>query len=132
MNLIKGISLGILVLALSACGTSDAELREQGFSEAYIEGFHDGEHSGITEEGNRWDHYVRDEDRFENDPDYRAGWLAGEAEGREEEKQAEAVRSAVGLGVAIESASHSGGDPDETAQDVIDHTDTSGMEALGQ
>ena len=71
----------ILTVILTGCGTSDSALRDAGFSEAYVQGFHDGRHSGMSEEGNPYEHYIRDERRFTDDSAYRDGWLAGEIEG---------------------------------------------------
>jgi hypothetical protein len=67
---------------MSGCATSDATLREGGHNEAYIQGFHDGRHSGMNEAGNYLEHMVKDTRKFAEDPDYRAGWDAGEAEGK--------------------------------------------------
>jgi len=66
---------------LSGCATSDATLRESGHNEAYIQGFHDGRHSGMNEAGNFLERMVKDTQKFADNPDYRAGWHAGEAEG---------------------------------------------------
>lgn len=43
---------------LTACGTTDSTLREQGRSEAYVTGLHDGRHSGMQEAGNEFEHYI--------------------------------------------------------------------------
>ena len=64
-------------LLLTAWGTTDSQLQQQGRSQAYITGFHDGRHSGMKEEGNNFEHYIRDEARYNSDPDYRTGWDLG-------------------------------------------------------
>ena len=84
----------LLALGLVACGTSDTQLQQEGRSAAYLQGFHDGRHSGMKEAGNNWEHYIRDHQRFESEPDYRDGWLAGEAEGKQLQQQATAVGEA--------------------------------------
>lgn len=73
------------------CQTSDATLRESGKTEAYITGFHDGRHSGMKEAGNYLEHMVKDAKRFEEDVDYRQGWLDGEQEGIRIQNQANAA-----------------------------------------
>lgn len=75
-------ALGLIAL-LAACGTTDSELRQSGYSASYIQGFHDGRHSGMQEAGNDYEDYIKDQLRFDNDADYQRGWLAGEAEGQQ-------------------------------------------------
>ena len=77
-----------------ACGTTDTSMREQKHTESYIQGFHDGRHSGMKEEGNYFEHYIRDIERFKTDSEYKAGWLAGEAEGKRLQKQANEIGAA--------------------------------------
>ena len=72
----------LLLGVLAGCGTTDTAMREQGRSESYVLGFHDGRHSGMKEEGNVFEQFIRDQSSFENDPEYRDGWLAGEREGQ--------------------------------------------------
>jgi hypothetical protein len=76
---------------MTGCATSDATLRERGLSESYIQGFHDGRHSGMAEAGNFLDHVVKNSQRYANDAEYRAGWLAGEAEGKQMQEEANAA-----------------------------------------
>ena len=87
------IALGLL-LTVAACGTTDSAMQQQGRSESYITGFHDGRHSGLKEAGNNYEHYIKDVKRFESDADYREGWLAGEAEGKQEKGEASGHGSA--------------------------------------
>ena len=81
LGIVGYVALAISLLAISGCETTDTTLRESGRSEAYITGFHDGRHSGMKEAGNYLEHMVKDGKRFEEDAEYRAGWLAGEQEG---------------------------------------------------
>ncbi len=81
-------------LLLTGCATSDSTLREQGHSESYIQGFHDGRHSGMAEAGNFLEHVVKNSQRYANDAEYRAGWLAGEAEGKQMQEEANAATGA--------------------------------------
>jgi hypothetical protein len=71
----KILSTIFMFMVLMACGTTDGSLKEQGKTEAYIQGFHDGRHSGMKEEGNHYEHFIKDEARFAGDPDYKSGWL---------------------------------------------------------
>ncbi|MBW8189839.1 hypothetical protein K0504_02230 [Neiella marina] len=112
------VCIVLIAFSLIACGTTDSELTSKGASHDYILGFHDGRHSGIKEAGNHWDHYVRDEQKFSNNKDYRDGWLAGEAEGKELQKQA--VTVGVAAAVASEAISVKGEmvDLDKVAQEA--------------
>lgn len=80
------------------CGTSDSSLKNHGKSASYIQGFHDGRHSGMQEAGNNWEHYIRDEVRFKSDADYHQGWVAGESEGKQLQAQATAIGNAAATG----------------------------------
>ena len=111
MNSISAIFVALAmfaVLALSTgCQTSDATLREQGRNESYIMGFHDGRHSGMKEAGNYFEHMVKDTGRFESDTDYKAGWLAGEAEGQRIQEAANAATESSQAGkIADEAGPH--------------------------
>ena len=76
MRLFGIFLIGILAGQLTGCGTTDSALTESGRSETYIQGFHDGRHSGMREAGNNYEHYIRDQSKFDSEPDYRDGWLA--------------------------------------------------------
>ena len=102
--LIKAMSMSLLMITLVGCGTSDGALREQGRSESYITGFHDGRHSGMKEAGNYLEHIVKDIQRFKNDADYQAGWRAGEAEGIHMQEQANAATNSYNAGKAADNA----------------------------
>src|SRR5210317_1822269 len=82
-NMIRWLVVMILsTLVTVGCGTTDSALKEQGRSQSYITGFHDGRHSGLKEAGNNYEHYIKDTERFKSDTDYQEGWLAGEVEGK--------------------------------------------------
>ena len=122
----------LAVLALTACGTTDSALQQQGRSEAYITGFHDGRHSGLKEAGNHYEQFIKDTERFDADAEYRAGWLAGEAEGKK--LQAQAV--AAGNAAAGAAAGYSIGkeveknEPDKVARDAVKGVDTEVLKGL--
>ena len=70
VNLLKlkiVLALGLSVF-LFGCATSDSALRESGHVEAYLQGFHDGRHSGMREAGNYFEHIVKDAERFQKIP----------------------------------------------------------------
>ncbi len=113
---------------LTGCVTSDATLREGGHSEAYIQGFHDGRHSGMKEAGNYLEHMVKDTQRFAEDAEYRGGWLAVEAEGIRIQQEANSVGSAYsGYKVRKEVEKTQ---PDAIGRDVMKDVDTSTLENL--
>ena len=131
MKIIKGLALLYCGLILAGCETTDATLREQGKSDAYIMGFHDGRHSGMQEAGNYLEHYVKDEKRFESDVNYREGWLAGEAEGLRIQQEA---NGAVGVYSAYEIGKEAGKATDygKVGQDAVKDVDPSTLEGLEQ
>jgi len=98
------IGISLLTLVLWGCGTSDGSMREQGRSESYITGFHDGRHSGMKEAGNYLEHIVKDTQRFKEDADYQSGWLAGEAEGKRMQEQSNAAVNAYNAGRTTDKA----------------------------
>ncbi|MEM9256729.1 MAG: hypothetical protein AAGA91_14880 [Pseudomonadota bacterium] len=123
----------VLCATLVSCGTTDSALREQGNSESYIQGFHDGRHSGMKEEGNPYEQYIRDEVRFADDADYRSGWLDGEAEGKTLQDQAVTIgNAAAGAYSGSQTDRDSGHDMDDVARDAVKGVDTTGLETLGQ
>jgi hypothetical protein len=128
----KTISALLLVgccLFLGGCQTSDATLREQGRSDAYVLGFHDGRHSGMQEAGNFLEHFVQDEKRFGSDPEYREGWLAGEAEGKRIQQESHAavgVYSSNQIGKEIDQAT----DYEQIGRDAVKDIDPSSLKSL--
>lgn len=114
---------------LAGCQTSDATLREQGRSDAYTLGFHDGRHSGMQEAGNFLEHFVQDQTRFEQDLEYREGWLAGEAEGKRMQQEA---NTAVGVYSAYEIGKEVGKstDYDKIGKKAVKDVDTSLLKNL--
>jgi hypothetical protein len=129
MRLITSIALVCYCLLLAACQTSDSSLREQGRSDAYVAGFHDGRHSGMQEAGNFLEHFVQDKTRFESDPEYRDGWLAGETEGKRIQQEA---NGAVGVYSAYDIGKEAGKatDYDRIGQEAVKDVDTSGLKTL--
>lgn len=128
------VILALAVLFLTACGTTDTAMRDQGRSESYVSGFHDGRHSGMKEAGNNWENYIRDHERFETDDQYKSGWLAGEAEGKRLQAQAKAVGEAGAgaytgyqVGKEVEKSSPH---PEKAAKEAMKGVDTDALKAL--
>jgi hypothetical protein len=122
------------LLLLVACGTTDSTMRQAGHNEAYVQGFHDGRHSGMQEAGNSWEHYIRDKQRFDTDSEYRAGWIAGETEGKSLQAQAQSIgNSAAGAysGQRVsEEVDQAQPAPQKIANDVMQGVDTSELKSL--
>ena len=135
MKITLMMSAVVSLVLLAACGTTDSQMQQQGHSMAYIQGFHDGRHSGMKEEGNYFEHFMRDEVRYASEPDYHTGWNAGEAEGIRLQDQATSAGTAAAAGMAAGSVSkevHKQNDPDRIARDVLKNTDTSDLKSLEQ
>jgi hypothetical protein len=131
----KILSTIFMFMVLMACGTTDGSLKEQGKTEAYIQGFHDGRHSGMKEEGNHYEHFIKDEARFAGDPDYKSGWLAGEVEGKALQDQAVSIGNAAAgaySGSQISKETRKNSDMDKVARDAVKGVDTTGMDSLGK
>jgi hypothetical protein len=114
---------------MTGCATSDATLRERGLSEAYIQGFHDGRHSGMAEAGNFLEHIVKNSERFANDAEYRAGWFAGEAEGKQMQEEATAAAGAYS-GSQINKEYKKSHDYDAIGRDATKGVDPKSLEPL--
>jgi len=119
------LSLGVL----AGCGTTDTAMREQGRSESYVLGFHDGRHSGMKEEGNVFEQFIRDQSSFENNPEYRDGWLAGEKEGQKLQYEAN-IASAAYSDYQAGKAYDRSNNIDKIANDAIKDIDTSDLNEL--
>ena len=121
-----------LTVLLGGCATSDSTLREQGHSDAYVLGFHDGRHSGMQEEGNYLEHYVKDYEKFATDREYAAGWMAGEMEGKSLQDQSQAVADGY-TGYEIgQEADKASVHPKKITKDVMKGVDTSDFDKLGK
>jgi len=132
-NYFSKIFIVIIASFLIACGTTDGALKDQGRSESYIQGFHDGRHSGMKEEGNNFEHYLKDEARFASDPGYKTGWLAGEVEGKALQDQAASIGNAaatVYTGSQINKEIKKDTNFDKIAKDAVKGANTSGLENL--
>jgi hypothetical protein len=121
------ITIGVLAALMVGCETSDATLRDQGRDEAYIMGFHDGRHSGMREAGNYLEHIVKDTPRFEDDADYRAGWLAGDVEGKRIQEQANAASGTYQAGKIADQA---GPHPHDAMKDAMKGVNTDDLKVL--
>ena len=124
----------ICMALVASCETTDSTLRGQGHSEPYLQGFHDGRHSGMKEAGNNWEHYVRDHEKFDGDTEYRDGWVAGEAEGKHLQEQAKAIGDGMSgsyTGYQIgKEVDKNKPDPDKAAKDAMKGVDTSVFKSL--
>jgi hypothetical protein len=125
-NYVLGLVVAFSVL-LTGCETSDATLRKGGHSEAYIQGFHDGRHSGMKEAGNYLEHVVKDVQRYAEDAQYREGWLSGEAEGI---RMQEAANAAIGGYHGRKIQKESEVDANAIGKDVMKDVDTKSLENL--
>ena len=133
-SLLTSLFLASTLLVLGGCQTSDSTLHDQGRSDAYVQGFHDGRHSGMQEAGNSWEHYLRDHDRFAADSEYKAGWLAGEAEGKRLQEQATAVGEAAADGYSgyqiNKEAKKATADPEKIAKEAMKGVNADDLKAL--
>ncbi len=118
-----------ITLFLTGCATTDSTLRDKGHSESYVQGFHDGRHSGMAEAGNFLEHVVKNSQRYANDAEYRAGWLAGEAEGKQMQQEANAAAGAY-TGSQIRNEYKKSHDYDAIGRDAMKGIDPKSLEPL--
>ncbi|MCF7502476.1 hypothetical protein L3V34_01335 [Vibrio sp. L3-7] len=117
----------LFVLISTGCGTSDSALMKSGHNESYIQGFHEGRHSGMQETGNDFEDYIKDEKRFNSDTDYKQGWLAGESEGKKLQDEATSIGTGLAGSYPQKTKSTSS---DDAAKEALKGIDTSGLESL--
>jgi hypothetical protein len=87
----------------------------------------------MSEEGNNWEHYFRDEQNFASDAEYRSGWLAGEIEGKRLQNQAMAIGNAAAgayENLEIQKEVDKQRDFEKIAEDAVKGVDTSNLESL--
>jgi phage protein D len=131
----RNLLCAAIFVLLAACGTTDSALHQQGRSDSYVIGFHDGRHSGMREAGNNFEHFVQDRERYDTNEEYREGWLAGEEEGKRMQAQADAVGNAAAAGIAVDSANKSSkhsGMSKEAMEKATRNVDTSELNNLGK
>jgi len=119
-----GLVLSMTFL-LGACTSSEDTLRNHGYSEAYVEGYHDGCPSGKHAAGSWFDPHVQDDERFRTDHDYQVGWSYGFQTCSTEFL---AIQSAIAAGTHTGSIGTTGVD----VKKVMKGIDTSGLENFGQ
>lgn len=132
-TLIRHLAVAIVITCLASCGTTDSSLKSSGHSMMYIQGFHDGRHSGMKEAGNSYETFIKDYQRFESDSGYQQGWLAGEEEGKQLQLQAVKYGNAVGAaytGVQVSKEFKKSTDVDKIAQDAVQGLDPESVKAL--
>lgn len=123
----KYVLLLLFTIIFTGCGTSDSALINSGHNMAYVQGFHDGRHSGLQEAGNDFENYIKDQKRYESDLDYQQGWIAGESEGKRLQKEA----TTFGKGAAtLNAPKYKTTDPDSVAKDALKGVDTSDFKIL--
>ncbi|MGF1553514.1 MAG: hypothetical protein ACFBWO_13605 [Paracoccaceae bacterium] len=125
------VCAGACVLAGCAGGlSSEQTLRDHGYSEAYVAGYHDGCPSGARSEGAFTREGGRDEIAYESDADYGAGWDYGFVSCAEREREDRALSRAIGDAIAAGSASAHGADGIDTRK-ILSGIDTSAIRAAG-
>ncbi|MCD9485466.1 hypothetical protein GLP25_20100 [Photobacterium phosphoreum] len=81
----------------------------------------------MQEGGNSFENYIKDENRYESDADYKQGWLAGELEGQK--LQAEATTVSKGITGSYPKKSETV-NLDDVAKEALKGIDTSGIQSL--
>lgn len=110
---------------LGACSSSEDTLRNHGYSQSYVEGYHDGCPSGKHAAGSWFDAHVQDDERFRKDHDYEVGWTYGFQTCSTEFL---AIQNAIAAGTHTGSIGTTGVD----AKKVMKGIDTSGLENFSQ
>ena len=83
----------------------------------------------MSPEGNYFEHYIRDIERFKTDSEYKAGWLAGEAEGKRLQQQANEMGAAASE-YRINEEVKKTQDFDQIGKDAVKDVDTTELKSL--
>ncbi|WP_299508440.1 hypothetical protein [uncultured Roseobacter sp.] len=128
----KPIVLLLGCLALAACSASQSSeetLRQHGYSETYVAGYHDGCPSGKRAGGDVFSQRVQNASAYATDGDYRTGWDFGFVQCREIEARNEAIAGAIGTAIASGAGRSHGADGVDVRK-IMSGIDTSGLENL--
>lgn len=124
------------LLGLCACSdvtSSETALRQHGYSEPYVAGFHDGCESGKAAGGDSIHQRVRDGARYDNSTngDYHTGWDYGFLTCKQQTESDIATAAMVGaiLAGAVNSSSHGADGID--VKDALKGVDTSAIQQAG-
>ncbi|SHG82567.1 hypothetical protein [Marivita hallyeonensis] len=131
MKPIALMSVCIVLTACSAPQSSEETLRQHGYSETYVAGYHDGCPSGKRAGGDVFSQRVQNTSAYAAGGDYRTGWDYGFIQCRNTEARNEAIASAIGAAIASGAGSNHGADGID-ARKIMSGIDTSGLENLGQ
>ena len=83
----------------------------------------------MAEAGNYLEHVVKNSQRYANDAEYRAGWLAGESEGKQMQAEANAAAGAY-TGSQINKEYKKSHDYDAIGRDAMKGVDPKNLEPL--
>jgi len=81
------------LLMLGGCAARTFPLHYSTHSDAYLIGFQDGRYSGMRKAGNSSAMLIKDGSRFQQDEEYRQGWLEGEQEGMRIQRESGQIAS---------------------------------------
>lgn len=115
---------------MNCTGTAGSEqaLRDHGYSDVYVAGYHDGCASGKNAGGDYFTQSARDEAAYASGRDYHTGWDYGFVTCRDAEKRELAIATAIGTGIAMSSAHGADG---IDARKALDNVDISAIKAAG-
>lgn len=132
--MIRTLVLTCSVIGVAGCASqqsSEETLRQHGYSQSYVAGYHDGCPSGKRAGGDPIAQRQQDAATYAANADYKTGWDYGFVQCRDTEMQNEATASLIGSAIAGGMASTHGADGID-AREIMSGIDTSGLEALEQ
>ena len=122
----------LLAVVVAGCTdsvtSSEAALRSHGYSEVYVNGYHDGCQSGKAAGGDLFSDRVRNETAYGGAGDYKPGWDYGFVTCRDSEIRNLAIASTIGTAIAVGS-SHGADGID--VRGTMAGIDTSAIQAAG-
>lgn len=83
------------LLVVGGCASNTFPLHYSTHTESYLIGFQDGRYSGMRKAGNSSAMLIKDGSRFQQDEEYRQGWLEGEQEGMRIQRESGQIASRV-------------------------------------
>lgn len=131
MKLAYVLSCSLLLAACSTPQSSEEALRQHGYSETYVAGYHDGCPSGKRAGGDRFSQRAQNASAYAAGGDYATGWDFGFIQCRDAEARNEALAGAIGAAIATGVGSSHGADGVDV-REIMSGIDTSGLETFDQ
>lgn len=125
---ILAVIIVVTSLILTGCASTSEQMQQQGYPEAYADGFEDGCHSGKKAGGSYFDQFKKDVNRFNTDKEYAQGWSDSY---RQCETEQEALARQTRMNIEWQKMDNERkNNLDHAALDAMKGIETSGLKSL--